>query len=445
MIYKIKYLAAIMMVFILNGCGIYTKFTSPSVNDTSLMGEDFELREESIDSLPTWREYFTDDYLVALIEEALKNNVDLKIAGLNISQAERNLSTARMAYAPSFAIAVEGSSSRFGSVTTNSYSIPLVASWEIDLFGRLHNSKMQSKAIVEQVKMYESAIQSQLIAAVATSYYALVLADNQLSATKQSREAMSESLDAIKSLMLIGQQTGAAVEQAEANLKAIELTVEALEQSVKLTSNNLNLLLNRSAQEVERNSTIVTSSLELEGSLSLAALSSRPDVLYAEAILCQSFYGVNYARSSLYPSIGISASVGYSVGDMLLSVLGSITQPIFMANTNRAALKNAKDQYEQSLLSFELALLTAGKEVNDAMINLEASRKQRVLNEDQNSHLSRAVEITQELMQVGRVNYLEVLTAINTYLASNLELESVKYNEAIAKISLYKSLGGGVE
>ncbi len=441
---SIKYILVTGVLLTLSSCGIYTKFTAPEVEDTTIVGEEITLREEAIDTLPTWREYFLDPQLQALVEVALANNADLKIAELNITQAQRSLTTARLAMVPSLALSATGDVTKLGSYTTKSYTVPLTASWEIDVFGRLRNNKMQAMAVVDQVKMYEGAIRSQLVASIATNYYALILADRQVAVTRQSVEIMAQSLETITALMEVGSQTQAAVEQAEANLKALALTLETLEQSVKLTSNNLNLLLNRSPQQVERSTDIEALSLNIVESLSLSALSSRPDVLYSEAVLCQSFYGVNYARSSLYPLISVSASAGVSTGELLLNALGSITQPIFQANANRAALKNAKDQYEQDLLSFNLTLLTAGKEVNDALVNIGAAERRRILSEGQTANLNKAVEMTQELMEAGRVNYLEVLTAQNTFLSSSLELQSIKYDEAIAKITLYIALGGGV-
>ncbi len=442
---SIKYIIAIGVMFVATSCGIYTKFTAVEVDDTTLAGEGITLRSEALDSLPSWREYFTDLPLQTLIEEALKSNADLNIAALNITQAERSLSTARLAMVPSLAVSATGEVSKLGSYSTNSYTVPITASWEIDIFGRLRNAKMQAKAVVEQTKLYESSVRSQLVAAVAANYYALILADRQVAVTAQSMDIMTQSLSTIKALKETGAQTEAAVEQAEANLKALQLTLESLEQSVKLTSNNLNLLLNRSPQEVKRSADIIASTLNLERSLSLSALSSRPDVMYSEAVLCQSFYGVNYARSSLYPLLSVSGSVGVSAEKLLLNALGSITQPIFMANANRAALNNAKDIYEQDLLSFNLTLLTAGKEVNDALVNLSAAERKLLISEGQTAHLGRAVNITQSLMEAGRANYLEVLTAQNTFLSSSLELQGVKYDEAVARISLYKALGGGVK
>ncbi len=442
---SVKYILSLAMLLSLSSCGIYSKFKAPEVSDTSIAGEGITLREEPLKSLPSWRAYFADAQLQALIEEALANNADLKIAQLNVSQAKRGLTSARLAMVPSLALSAEGGSTRIGSITTNSYKAAATASWEIDLFGRLRNNKMQMAAVLEQTKLYESSIQSQLIAAIATNYYALILADRQVSVARESLSIMEQSVETIKALKEVGSQNEAAVEQSEANLQALKLTLESLEQSIKLTSNNLNLLLNRPAQPIKRSSDILNSNVELESSLSLVALSSRPDVMCAEAVLCQSFYGVNYARSALYPRIGISGSVGVTAGELLLSALGSITQPIFMANANRAALNNAKDKYEQDLLSFNLSLISAGKEVNDAMVNLSSAECKRDMSQKQTEHLERAVEITQSLMEAGRANYLEVLTAQNTYLSSSLELQKLKYEEAIANVSLYKALGGGVE
>ncbi len=439
-----KYIVAVALCCALSSCGIYSKFDAPKVTDESLAGEQITLREEALDSLPSWREYFTDPALVQLIEEALDNNANLNIAQLNISQAQRALTTARLAYLPSFVLSGEESVTKIGSMTTDSYKIPLTATWEFDLFGRLRNSKRQASAVLEQTKLTKSSIQSQLIAAVATNYYALILADNHLKVATQSLEVMKESLEAIKALKEIGAQNQAAVEQYEANLKGVEITMENLQRSVEITSNNLNLLLTRSPQSISHSGEIISSDLNLEGSLSLSALSSRPDVRLAEAMLCQSFYGVSYARSSLYPSIKISGSAIYSAGDMIYSALASITQPLFMANSNRAALQNAKDKYEQGLLSFNNTLVTAGKEVNDAIVGLGAVERKRELLEAKIDHLEKAVTITEELMSAGKANYLEVLLAQNSYLATSLDRQTAIYDEAVARITLYKALGGGM-
>lgn len=436
---RVKFLIPIALLSLLSSCGIYTKFESPTIDDTTLAGEQITLREESLTELPAWRDYFTDKLLQALIDEALESNSDIRIASLNISQAQRGLRTARLAMLPTISFSAQGTVS---SVASASYSLPLTANWELDIFGRQRNTARQADAVIEQTKEYEALVRTQLIEAVALNYYALILADNQLAITRESLSLMEESITSIEALMQVGATTRAAVDQARASYNSIELAIESLEQSVALTSNNLNLLLNRSGQSIERAKEITPSNIELEESLSLIALSSRPDVRYAEAQLSQSFYGVNYARSSLYPSISIGGSLTYSAGELISAALASITQPIFMAGSNLANLANAKDIYEQQLIAFEKSLLTAGKEVNDAMVNVSAAQRKSSIATEQVESLAAAVESTQALMDGGVVNYLEVITAQSSYLSSRTEQATILYDEAVAQISLYKALGG---
>ncbi len=436
---RVKFLIPIALLSLLSSCGIYTKFESPTIDDTTLAGEQITLREELLTELPAWRDFFTDKLLQALIDEALESNSDIRIASLNISQAQRGLRTARLAMLPTISFSAQGTVS---SVASASYSLPLTASWELDIFGRQRNAARQADAVIEQTKEYEALVRTQLIEAVALNYYALILADNQLSITRASLSLMEESVNSIEALMQVGATTRAAVDQARASYNSIELAIESLEQSVALTSNNLNLLLNRSGQSIERAEEITPSNIELEESLSLIALSSRPDVRYAEAQLSQSFYGVNYARSSLYPSISIGGSLTYSAGELISAALASITQPIFMAGKNLANLANAKDIYEQQLIAFEKSLLTAGKEVNDAMVNVSAAQRKSSIATEQVQSLAAAVESTQALMDGGVVNYLEVITAQSSYLSSQTEQATILYDEAVAQISLYKALGG---
>ncbi len=436
---KNRYIATLSILTLLSSCGVYTKFESPTIDDTTLAGEDIELREESLVELPSWSDYFTDPLLQSLIERALEANSDLRIAELNISQAERNVRTVRLAMLPTATISAQASVS---TVSPLSYSIPLSASWEIDVFGRKRNTTRQADAVVKQTKEYEALIRTQIIEAVALNYYALILADQQADITRESLTLMGESVRTIEALMEVGAQNRAAVEQARASYNAIELSLESLEQSRVLSSNNLNLLLNRTPIYIERSGVITPATIDLEPSISLIALSSRPDVRYAEAQLCQSFYGVNYARASLYPSIAISGSVTYSAGDIIAAALGSITQPLFMAGTNLANLANAKDIYEQQLLAFEKSLLTAGKEVNDAIITAQTAKRKSVIASSQVESLQGAVETTQALMDSGAATYIEVIAAQSSYLSARVDQATISYNEAVAQISLYKALGG---
>ncbi len=452
---RLKIIAAASIALLVSSCGLYKKYESQEVNNTELAGVNLTLPDSAVVAVPTWEHFFTDAKLQNLISRVLTDNSDLEIARLNIEQTERALTTARLAYLPSLMLSADGSTSKFGSSgAVPTYSIPLTASWEIDVFGKNYNKKEQAKVIVEQSREYVELVKTQLIAAVASNYYALVLTDNQINITQESLKNLKDILAATIELKKAGMQNEAAVAQLSANVKEVEISLQTLQENLTLTQNNLCLLLNQPPQSIDRLFTIeIDGKEELTNSISLAALSNRPDVRYAEMMLAQSFYEVSHARSSMYPSITLNGSAGWTnnagmivnPGDILLSALGSLTQPLFMANRNRANLENAKDKYEQQLTSFEKSLLQAGKEVNDALTTIQYAESKRDLSESQVVDLERAVSVTQELMVSGKANYLEVLTAQNTYLAAKLNNVSINYSIALGQISLYKALGGGSE
>lgn len=447
---NIKYIIIATLIVSMSSCGLYSKFQSPEIDTENLAGTEIDLPDTSLVNLPSWEDYFTDTKLKEYILIALESNSDLQITQLNVNQAERGLKTSKLAYLPSISVSAEGAIYSLSGSTINTFNIPVSASWELDLFGRKYNTKHQAISVVAQTREQVRLLETQLIAAVASNYYALILADEQLRIANMSLETMGETLSAQKSLKEVGMQNQLSIEQTSANIKSFELTIKDLEKNVSLLENNLCLLLNTTPQHLERNNVIAYSNPITE-SISLEALSNRPDVRYAEMLLSQSFYGVSYARSSLYPNIALGGSIGWTnyvssildPAQWLLTALGSITQPIFNANVNRANLENAKDRYDQQLIAFQKSLLTAGKEVNDAIIEIQTSKDKDVICKEQISRLESAVSITRELMNSGRVTYLDVLVAQNSYFSAQMEGCAVRYANAIAQINLYKALGGG--
>ena len=427
----------------LSSCGLYTNFNSEEI-PSDVAGENITLPDTAVVALPTWKEVFTDSHLQGLITKALAQNADLEVARLNTQQAKRVLTTSKLAYLPSIVFSPEISK---GIDIPMEYKLPVAASWELDLFGKLHNQKRQAKAAFEQTKAYKQAVQSQLIAGVATNYYSLLLADKQLAWTKESYAILESTLMTMEALKEVGMQTQAAVLQTRGNLNELEITLNNLELQVALLENNLCLLLQESPKAISRGSldeTIID--YPIDETISLAVLSNRPDVKVAEMNLAQSFYGVNYARAALYPNITLSAQGGwFNPGDWLLNALASATQPIFMAGVNRANLANAKDAYEQQLVLFEQSLLKAGKEVNDAIVSQNNSSIQKAIASEQVATYNKAVETTQALMDSGMASYLEVLTAQNAYLGSRINQAAIWHSHAISQINLFNALGGGQE
>ena len=446
-------LIAAVSVLSLNSCGLYSTFEAPEVQTENLSGEDVSM-QDSVADVPSWRTFFADQQLQQLIEKGLEANSDLQIARLNIEQTEAALTASKLAYLPSLAIGAEGGISNFkNGSTAKTYHLPLTTQWEIDIFGRLRNSKQAALASLLQSEEYVKMVQTQLISSIANSYYTLIMLDDQLRIIDKTVANLKENLEVIIELKKAGMQSEAAVNQATANYFSVQTSAHDLKQQIRIVENSIALLINETPHTIARSSYNSNSSLniDLKDNISLVALANRPDVKVAEYDLRRSFYGVNIARSAFYPAISLGGSAGWTnnvgavvnPGGWLLSAVGSLTQPLFNKGVNRANLKVAKSQYEQSLLSFEKALLIAGSEVNNALTECQTSAEKRILRKQQITANEQAVSNSIELMKHSSATYLEVIFAQNTLLQSQLEDVSDWFEGVRGGVNLYKSLGGG--
>lgn len=451
-----KIVIAILFAFPLSGCHIYRAYERPE----SVVVSDSLYREPvagadtvSLASL-SWKELFTDPQLQMLIETGLANNTDLGIARLKVKEAEAQLMTSRLSYLPSVSFTPQGTlTSVDGSKPSKTYNLAVAADWEIELFGKLLNSKRGAQAALEQSEAYRQAVQTQLVATIANSYYTLLMLDRQLDITRRTADTWSESVRTMKALKRAGQTTEMAVAQTEAGKLSVDASVLSLERQINETENSLSTLLGMSPQEIGRST---LEKQEFPDSLStgvpLQLLSRRPDVRQCEAQLAVAYYATNSARSAFYPGITLSGSAGWTnaagaaitnPGQWLLSAVGSLVQPLFNRGKNIANLKIAKAQQEEALLTFRQSLLNAGAEVNDALVQWQTARQRILLDEQQTASLRSALRSSELLMQHSSQNYLEVLTARQSLLQAELNVAADRFDEIQGVINLYHALGGG--
>ena len=195
----------------LTGCGIYKPYTRPEVTTAGLYGSAETADTTTLGDI-RWQEMFTDPQLQALIALALENNTDLLSAGWRVKEAEATLKSARLAYLPSFNFAPQGSLSSFdGGPTAKTYSIPVTASWQIDIFNGLTNAKRKAKALYAQSKEYEQAVKTQLISGVANLYYTLLMLDSQYEVTEETAAKWRQSVEAMRALKEAGYANEAGV------------------------------------------------------------------------------------------------------------------------------------------------------------------------------------------------------------------------------------------
>lgn len=452
---KFAYYTFILLwaVCLMTGCSIYKPYSRPEVQTEGLYRDLEETRDTASIATLGWRNLFSDKNLQALIDKGLERNTDLRVAHTRVKAAEAVLMNARLSYLPSVVLTPDGSiSGTEGAKAIKTYNLAASASWEIDLFGKVTNAKREALAALEGSRAYRQAVETQLIATIANSYYMLLMLDRQLIISEQTLITWKETEHSIEALKRAGKSNDAAVLQAKANRLALEASVVSIRKSIRETENGLSALLADTSHDIMRGALQKQQFPDtLSAGLPVQLLANRPDVRQAEWNLAQAYYATNAARSAFYPSLTLSGSTGWTnnvggvvvnPGSWLFSAVGSLMQPLFNKGTNIANLRQAKARQEEALLLFQQSLLDAGKEVNNALTRWQSARIRIDYVNQQIMTLQEAVRKTELLMQHTSTNYLEVLTARQRLLEAELTQAQDKFEEIQGVIDLYHAVGG---
>ena len=445
---------------IFGSCGIYNKYERPDVNVKGLVRDSASISDTlavsdttSFGNLP-WRSVFTDPQLQSLIETGLAHNTNMLNAALNVKMVEAQLKVAKLAFVPSFTFAPSGTITSWdGNKATKVYSLPVQASWSIDLFGNLLNAKRSAQMSLLATKDYQLVVQTGLISNIANMYYTLMMLDKQLEIVYNMTTLTKDTWNIMKLQKELGRVKETGVQSAESNYYSVLAQAADLKRQIRETENSLSLLLGQPAQTINRGK-LEDQSLPSTFStgVSIQLLNNRPDVHYAEMSLAQCFYNTNQARSRFYPSITISGSGAYTnnsgagivnPGKMLWSAVGSLVQPIFANGQLIAGLKVAKAQQEQAYNTWQNAVLSAGSEVSNALVLYNSSDEKSKLEEKQVESLTKNVEYTKMLFNEGSSTYLEVITAQQSLLNAQLSKVADDFYKMQAVVNLYYALGGG--
>lgn len=453
----ILFASAAMM---LGSCGIYNKYERPDVNvsglvrDTARVADTLAVADTtSFGNLP-WRSVFTDPQLQSLIEYALEHNTNMLNAALNVKMVQAQLTAAKLAFVPSFTFSPQGTISSWdGNTPSKIYSLPVQASWSIDLFGNLLNAKRSAQMQLLYSKDYQLVVKTGVISNVANMYYTLMMLDRQLEIVNGMADLTKDTWRIMKLQKELGRVNETGVQSAEANYYSVLSQKADLERQIREVENSMSLLLGQPAQTIARGK-LADQSLPSEFSTGIALnmLNNRPDVHAAEMNLAACFYNTNQARSRFYPSITISGSGAYTnnsgmgivnPGKMLLSAVGSLTQPIFARGQLIAGLKVAKAQQEQAFNNWQQAVLSAGSEVSNALVLYNSSDEKGRLDGKRVDVLEKNVEMTKQLFNSKSATYLEVITAQSNLLNAQLSKVQDDFSKMQAVVNLYYALGGG--
>jgi multidrug efflux system outer membrane protein len=450
------------ILFTLQSCFVAKKYVRPDVIDESRYRTD-SLSQDSVTLADvSWHELFTDRYLTSYIEKGLENNIDIRIALQQIISAKAYYLQGKAGNLPT--LSANGRvtyqelarNSQFGSFfdgAITQYELTGSISWEADIWGKIRSNRRAFEASYLGSVAAHQAVKTELVAGIASAYFQLLAFDEQLRITEQTIKTRESSLQTTKALKDAGNVTEVAVKQTEAQVYSARALAIDIRMNIKLLENTLSILLGETPREIER-STLndQTLSPELQVGFPVQLLRNRPDVIVAEYRLINAFELSNVAKSNFYPSLNISATGGlqsleldklFSVNSLFATVVGSLTQPIINGRRIRTQYEVARSQQEQAYLNFRQSILNASKEVSDALYTFQSAENKILIKSQEFAAYDTATVYSEQLLNSGFANYLEVLTARQNALNSQLDIIQARYNRLNAVIEIYRALGGG--
>ncbi|HYH56187.1 MAG TPA: efflux transporter outer membrane subunit [Anseongella sp.] len=451
-----------VLLFSLQSCFVAREYQRPAAVDESLYRTD-QLPEDSLTIAEiSWEELFTDTQLASHIRDGMENNIDIRIALQNIVSAEAYYMQGKAGNLPVIGANAQvthqqlAKNSQFGSFFSgalNQYELTGNLSWEADIWGRIRSNKRALEASYLQSVAAHKAVKTELIANIASLYYQLLSLDEQQRITKQTIANRESSLETTKALKDAGNVSEVAVKQTEAQLYTARALLVDIEKNIKLLENTMSILLGKAPQDIARTSLQEqVLNPELNTGFPLQLLRNRPDVIAAEYGLINAFELTNVARSNFYPSLTISGTGGlqslqldqlFSVNSLFATVVGGLAQPVLNGRRIRTQYEVAQSQQEVAFLNFRQAILNAGREVSDALYSYKAAEETIEIKSLEFAAYDTASSYSEELLNSGFANYLEVLTARENALNSQLGLINARFNRLNSVVELYRALGGG--
>ena len=459
--------------FLLTGCGLYNKYEQKDEAPSGVFGNTQEVQvTEGGTSMAqmSWREFFTDPLLQQLIDQVLAANTDLNSACIAVEKSEASLQAARLAYLPSLYISPSGTLAKFDdNPWSKTYNLPLQMQMDVDVFGSITNKKRAAKAVLLQAQVREEAVRANLVSTLAQQYYMLQVLDRQLEILTATDSLWNASLETEKTLWENGKIYSTAVNQMESSYLNVKTQIVDTRRNIQSVENAICRLLAETPQHIERSKWGSSALPEhpdsptgqrmfdaefIQIGVPATMLENRPDIRMANHALEEAFYNTQAARSAFFPSISLQGVAGWTnsagsmvvnPGKLLLNAVGSLTQPLFARGKIKANYKISQLTEEDLKRKYVQTVIDAGNQVNEALADCQAAREKHAYYHRQVDVLREAYIGTHELMDNGKSNYLEVLTAQESLLNAQLSEAMNMYKGAQAVIALYIALGGGAK
>jgi outer membrane protein, multidrug efflux system len=462
------------LALLVAGCNVGPKYKRPTVAapDAFRGPDEATVSSDAATSIgdKKWPEVFHEPELQALINEALTNNFDVRIAAQRILEQEQQVKITRSQQFPQVSIGGSGIGADFpsgsfgggsGSSSSSSIADPLSvgsfslsASWTPDFWGLYRKQTAQQRALLLNQQWAQRAVRVTLVQQIASAYLQIRAYDRELEITRQTVKAREDSVKLTKTLADGGSAPLSDLRQAEQLLYTATSQIPVLEQGIQQQENAISLLLGRNPGPVTHRDpdALTPPPQDLPTGVPSQLLERRPDIQQTEAQLVAANAAIGIARAQFFPQLTISASAGVG-GDSFPTIFGSdsktiygigqLAQPIFTGGKLKGQLQLSKEQEKELVITYQKTISGALRDVSNALIATNKQRATRVEQEKLVAAAQDATRLARMRYQGGATGYLEVLTVDTNLYTAQLNLATAQGNEALTLVNLYAALGGG--
>ena len=422
-----------------------------------------------------WKSYFTDPNLALLIDTALKNNQELNITLQEIAISQNEITARKGEYLPFVGVRAGAGVEKVGRYTSQGagdatteikpgkempdplpdFLIGAYATWEADIWHKLHNAKKAAVARYLASIEGRNFVITSLIAEIANSYYELLALDNQLKIVDSNITIQTNALEVVKQQKEAARVTELAVRKFEAEVFNTKSLQYGIQQQITETENRINFLLGRFPQPITRDDKSLNAALPatIQTGIPSQLLSNRPDIKQAELELSAAKLDIQVAKAKFYPSVGISAGIGWNAfsptylfktpESLLYSLAGELVAPLVNRNAIKAEYVNANARQLQAVYNYERTIVNAYVEVANQVAKIGNLAKSYDLKSQQVNALTQSINISNDLFRNARADYMEVLMTQRDALESKFELVETRMQQMKAMVNIYQALGGG--
>ena len=407
-----------------------------------------------------WWDAFQDEALRDLIQTALKQNYDMRIAAARILEARAQLGITRADQLPSVAAGASAVNERIPqtvgrpSIETSATQVSLLLAWELDFWGKFRRATESARANLLSQEWAQRQVISSLVSDVASAYFQLRELDLELEISRQTLASRKDSLRLTQILADGGATSMLDVRQAEQLVYTAAASIPDLERRIEQQENFISILLGKNPQGIDRGRKLVDQphALEVPAGLPSSLLERRPDIRQAEQQLIAANAQIGVAKADYFPQISLTATGGYQSSALtglfagpagLWTFGGSAVQPVFEGGRIRNRVRFARARTEEATLVYQRTVQQAFRDVSDALVGYRKSQEFRIQQEQLTHSAEEATKLSNMRYKGGATSYLEVLDSDTRYFSAQLSLAQAQLRELQSLVQIYRSLGGG--